>query len=293
MPDLKARRKTVKKGINYWSFPGGLEGKKDIDEAIAEAKKLSYEGIEVCLFPDGPLNIDMSDDDAKALRKKLDKAGLTAASVTTGMLWEYPLTSSDAAARKKGIECVSRCLNVANLLGATGILVVPGAVEVFFNPAMEVVQYDVAVQRVEDAMKELVPVAEKNKVAIGIENVWNKMFLSPLEARDFIDKFGSEYLGWFFDVGNILLLGMPEQWIRILGKRVKKVHVKDFRRAVGNLDGFVDLLEGDVNWPEVMKALREVGYDDFLIAEMIPHYAHAPETRLANTSLALDKILAM
>ncbi len=213
--------------------------------------------------------------------------------MTSGALWEFPLTSSDPAARDRGKQIVAKCLEVAGKLGATGILVVPGAVEVFFNPAMEVVQYDVAVQRVEEAMKELVPVAEKNKVAIGIENVWNKMFLSPLEARDFVDRFGSEYLGWFFDVGNILSVGMPEQWIRILGERIKKVHVKDFRRNVGTLDGFVDLLEGDVNWPEVMKALREVGYDDFLIAEMIPCYAHAPETRLANTSLALDKILKM
>jgi hexulose-6-phosphate isomerase len=151
----------------------------------------------------------------------------------------------------------------------------------------------VAIGRVAEAMKELVPVAEKNKVAIGIENVWNKMFLSPLEVCDFVDKFGSEYLGWFFDIGNIMLTGMPEQWIRLLGKRIKKVHAKDYRRTVGTLDGFVDLLEGDVNWPEVMKALREVGYDDYLIAEMIPGYRFAPETRLANTSLALDKILAM
>ncbi len=188
---------------------------------------------------------------------------------------------------------MTRCLEVANQLGATGILVVPGAVEVFFNPDMEVVQYDLAMQRVEEAVRELVPVAERNKVAIGIENVWNKMFMSPLEARDFIDKIGSEYLGWFFDVGNILAIGMPEQWIRILGNRIKKVHVKDFRRNVGTLDGFVDLLEGDVNWPEVMRSLREVGYDDFLIAEMIPHYTHAPEARLANTSLALDKIMSM
>ena len=182
---------------------------------------------------------------------------------------------------------------VASQLGASGILVVPGAVEIFFNPAAEIVPYDVAMKRVEEVMKELAPVAEKNKVAIGIENVWNKMFLSPLEARDVLDRVGSEYVGWFFDVGNILALGFPEQWIRILGKRIKKVHVKDFRRAVGTADGFVDLLEGDVNWPEVVKALKEVGYDDFLIAEMIPGYTHAPETRLANTSLALDKILAM
>ena len=283
----------MKKGINYWSFPGGLEGKKDFAAAVKEAKALGYQGIEVCLFADGPLSLSMGDADIAKLRKLIDDAGLQAASVTSGELWVSPLTASDPAARTRGKQVVAKCLEVANKLGATGILVVPGAVEVFFNPAMEVVQYDVAIARVAEAMKELMPVAEKNKVAIGLENVWNKMFLSPLEARDFIDKFGSEYLGWFFDVGNIMLTGMPEQWIRILGKRIKKVHVKDFRRTVGTLDGFVDLLEGDVNWPEVMKSLREVGYDDYLIAEMIPGYRFAPETRLANTSLALDKIIAM
>lgn len=283
----------MKKGINYWSFPGGLDGKKDFAEAVKEAKELGYEGIEVCLFPDGPLNLDISESDVAKIGKTIEGAGLQAASVTSGALWEFPLTSSDPSKRDKGKQVVRKCLQVANQLGATGILVVPGAVEVFFNPAMEVVPYDVAMGRVEEAMKELAPEAEKNKVAIGIENVWNKMFLSPLEARDFIDKIGSEYLGWFFDVGNIMQFGMPDQWIRILGKRIKKVHVKDFRRNVGTLDGFVDLLEGDVDWPEVMKAFREVGYDDFLIAEMIPYYNHAPETRVANTSLAMDKILAM
>jgi len=283
----------VKKGINYWSFPGGLEGTKDFAAAVKEAKALGYEGIEVCLFPDGPLSLDMGDADVAKLGKTLDAAGLQAASVTCGALWDNQLTSSDAAKRAEGKRIVTRCLEVAGKLGATGILVVPGSVETFFMPAGEIVQYDVAVQRIEEAAKELAPVAEKNKVAIGIENVWNKVFMSPLEARDVVDRVGSEYVGWFFDVGNILAMGFPEQWIRILGKRIKKVHVKDFRRAVGTVEGFVDLLEGDVNWPEVMKALREVGYDDFLIAEMIPHYTHAPETRLANTSLALDKILAM
>jgi L-ribulose-5-phosphate 3-epimerase len=283
----------VKKGINYWSFPGGLEGTKDFAAAVKEAKGLGYEGIEVCLFPDGPLSLDMSDADVAKLGKTLDAAGLQPASVTCGALWDNQLTSSDAAKRAEGKRIVTRCLEVAGKLGATGILVVPGSVETFFMPEGEIVQYDVAVQRIEEAAKELAPVAEKNKAAIGIENVWNKVFMSPLEARDFVDRVGSEYVGWFFDVGNILAMGFPEQWIRILGKRIKKIHVKDFRRAVGTVEGFVDLLEGDVNWPEVMKALREVGYDDFLIAEMIPHYTHAPETRLANTSLALDKILAM
>ena len=283
----------MKKGLNYWSFPGGLDGTKDIKAALRETKELGFEGLEICLFDGGPLSFDMGDDEVKALRKEIEAAGLQAASVTTGQLWATPLTSSDPAAREKGKHAVKQCLRVANGLGATGILVVPGAVEIFFDPAAEIVPYDVAVKRVEDAVRDLAKAAEKNKVAIGIENVWNKLFMSPLEARDFVDRIGSEYVGWFFDVGNILLTGFPEQWIRILGKRIKKVHVKDFRKSVGTINGFVDLLEGDVNWPEVMKALREVGYDDFLIAEMIPYYTHAPETRLANTSLALDKIMKM
>lgn len=283
----------MKKGINYWSFPGGLDGRYDFAAAVKEAKRLGYEGIEVCLFPDGPLNIEISDAEVGKLRTMLDGAGLQAASVTTGLLWANPLTSSDPGKVKAGKHAVTRCLEVASKLGATGILVVPGAVEIFFDPAAEIVPYDVAIRRVEEAITDLAEAAEKNKVAIGIENVWNKMFMSPLEARDFVDKIGSEYVGWFFDVGNIVAMGFPEQWIRILGRRIKKVHVKDFRKSVGTIDGFVDLLEGDVNWPEVMKALREVGYDDFLIAEMIPYYTHAPETRLANTALALGKIVGM
>jgi hexulose-6-phosphate isomerase len=283
----------MKKGINYWSFPGGLEGKKDFTTAVREAKELGFQGIEVCLFTEGPLSIEMGDADIAKLKKTLDSAGLEAASVTCGALWENQLTASDPKKREMGKHIVTRCLEVAGKLGATGILVVPGSVETFFLPEGEIVQYDVAMQRVEEAAKALAPVAERNKVAIGIENVWNKLFMSPVEARDFVDKIGSEYVGWFFDVGNILALGFPEQWITILGKRIKKVHLKDFRKAVGTINGFVDLLEGDANWPAVMKALKAVGYSDYLIAEMIPGYAFAPETRLANTSLAMDKIMAM
>jgi hexulose-6-phosphate isomerase len=283
----------VKKGINYWSFPGGLEGKKDFAAAVKQATDLGFQGIEVCLFMDGPLSIEMGDADVAKLRETLDSAGVEAASVTCGALWDNQLTSSDPKKREMGKRIVTRCLEVASKLGATGILVVPGSVETFFMPDAEIVQYDVAMQRVEEAVKALAPAAEKSKVAIGIENVWNKLFMSPVEARDFVDRIGSEYVGWFFDVGNILALGFPEQWIAILGKRIKKVHLKDFRKAVGTINGFVDLLEGDVNWPAVMKALKAVGYNDYLIAEMIPGYAFAPETRLANTSLAMDKILAM
>ena len=107
----------------------------------------------------------------------------------------------------------------------------------------------------------------------------------------FIDQFESPWIGAYVDVGNMLAYGYPEQWLRMLGKRVVGIHFKDFRKAVGTIDGFVDLLEGDVNWPEVMKAHRQVWRHGRIPAEMIPGYRHHPMVRIANTSRAMDAIL--
>jgi len=283
----------MQKGINYWSFPGGVDGSLDLVAAAQAAKRLGYEGIEVCLFESGRLAIGMDERDVLQARKALDATGIQVSSVVTELMWKYPLTADNPEVREKGKWVVKQMLRIAKGLGATGILVIPGAVESAFLAEPEVVPYELAMARAEDAVRELATEAEQCEVALGIENVWNKMLLSPLEAREFVDRIGSEYVGWFFDIGNVLLTGFPEQWVTILGKRIKKVHAKDFRKSIGTLDGFVDLLEGDVNWPSVMSALREVGYNDFIIAEMVPQYHYAPEARAAHTSRALDSILAM
>jgi len=110
--------------------------------------------------------------------------------------------------------------------------------------------------------------------------------LSPLELRDFIDSAKSRYVGAYFDVGNVLLTGFPEHWIRILGRRIKRVHFKDFKRSVGTVQGFCDLTKGDVNWKAVMKAFKDVGYDGPAVAEMMP----PDKTLLLRTSKAMDKI---
>lgn len=128
---------------------------------------------------------------------------------------------------------------------------------------------------------------------MGLENVWNKFLLSPVEMRTFLAQFDSPWVGAYLDVANILPYGYPEQWIRILDSQLVGVHFKDFRRAVGTVEGFVDLLEGDVDWPEVMAALRDVGYSGPVAAELIPNYRLAPEVRVANASRAMDAILRM
>lgn len=276
----------MKKGINIWSFKAGMT----IAECMAMAKDAGFDGIELSLDEEGELSLNSTEKDVLRIKEMAENEGIEIASLASGLYWSYPATSSDPAIRQKSKDIVRKQLEFAALLGTDGILVVPGVVA-GLSPDSEVVQYDVAYERALEAFTELKEDAEAHKVSICLENVWNKFLLSPMEMRDFVDKIDSPYVGVYFDVGNVIYTGYPEHWIRILGKRIKKVHFKDFRRSVGTLDGFVDLLAGDVNFPEVVKALEEVGYDDYVTAEMIPNYTHYTNQIIYNTSKSMDKIL--
>ncbi len=276
----------MKKGINIWSFKSGMT----VAECMAMAKDAGFDGIELSLDEQGELGLNSSEKDILRIKKIAEDTGIEIASLATGLYWAYPVTSSDPKIRQKSKDIVRKQLETAALLGTDGILVVPGMVA-GLSPDSEVVQYDVAYERALEAFKQLKEEAEATKVSICLENVWNKFLLSPLEMRDFIDKIDSPYVGVYLDVGNVIYTGYPEHWIRILGKRIKKVHFKDFRRRVGTLEGFVDLLAGDVNFPEVMQAFKEVGYDDYVTAEMIPNYTHYTNQIIYNTSISMDRIL--
>jgi len=283
----------MKKSISWWSFPGALAGKPELSlrECMQLARDAGFEGIELWLEEKGDINLNSTRQEMKRILELARETGIEINSLATGLLWEYTLTSGKKEIREKGKTVVKKMLELAHYLKVDAVLVIPGAVDVFFNPSIEVVPYDVAYRRAFEAIRECVPVAEEYKVTIGLENVWNKFLLSPLEFRDFVDKFNSEYVGVYFDVGNILLTGYPEHWIKILGKRIKQIHIKDFRRGVGSAEGFVDLLEGDVNWKAVILALQEVGYERYLTAEMIPPYSQHPEALIYNTSRSMDFIL--
>jgi L-ribulose-5-phosphate 3-epimerase len=220
-----------------------------------------------------------------------DNLGIEISSLSSAMFWDYSLTSGNDEITRYARSILKKMIEIASWLNVGTILVVPGYVDVPFNPNAEVVPYEEAYQRAKKEINRFVHLAEENEVVIGIENVWNKLLLSPLELRDFIDSFSSERVGSYFDVGNVMLTGYPEDWIRILGHRIKGVHVKDFKKAVGNINGFVGLLEGDVDWKEVLRALLDVRYDRYLVAEIIPPYTHYPEVTIKNTSIALDYIL--
>ena len=275
----------MKKAINLWAFPKDYPLEKCLDLV----KDAGFEGVEF-VVEEGRISPGEKEESLEKIRKEVEKRGLSISSVATGLLWEYPLTSSDKEKRRRGEEIVLDMLRIAKVLGADTILVVPGAVNIPWVPESEKVPYELALKRARESLEKLVGKAEELEVNIGIENVWNRMLLSPLEFRDFIAEFGSPYLGAYFDVGNVVLTGFPEDWIRILKDKIKKVHLKDFRLSIGNIEGFVGLLEGDVNWEEVIKALEEVEYRDFLVAEVFP-YKFYPEAQIYKTSLSMDYIL--
>ena len=283
----------MKKSINYWSFAerSANGSKMSLKNCMQLAKKAGFEAIELTVAEEGELSLDSTREGVEKIVETAEEVGIELSSLATGLFWDYSLSSSNDKVKDKARGIVKKMLELASYLGVDTILVVAGAVDVFFKPEGEIVPYDVAYKRSLESLRECLATAEKYKVNIGIENVWNKFLLSPLEMRDFIDKLGSDYLGAYFDVGNTLLTGYPEHWIRILGKRIKKVHIKDFKRAIGNVNGFCDLLEGDVNWAEVMKALREVGYNDYITAEILPPYSQHPEALIYNISKSMDFIL--
>lgn len=276
----------MKKGISIWSF-----AETDLKKCFQLARDAGFDGVEVALDEKGMVSLESTKEDAETVKAWAKEAGVALYSVASGLYWKKNYTASSEEIRKEAKEITKKQLQVASWLGCQSILVVPGAVGVDFEPGSEIVDYDVAYERCLEALKELAPVAEEYQVELCIENVWNKFLLSPLEMRDLIDKVNSPWVGSYFDVGNVLYCGYPEQWIKILGKRIRKVHFKDFKRSVGTLDGFGDLLSGDVNWKNVRAALEKTGYDGWVTAEMLPPYAQYPETILYNTSNAMNRII--
>jgi len=269
------------------------------------AKDAGFEGIELALSADGPLNLKSADADIAAIKSEADKIGIELCSLATGLYWQYSLTSDRPDIREQAVQVAKLQIDIAALLDIDCVLVCPGAVGVDFKAedvvpdaspgafftGSEVIGYDVAYERARDAFIGLAPYAEAKNVIVGVENIWNKFLLSPLETRQFLDEIDSPYVAAFFDVGNVLQYGYPEQWIKILGGRIKKVHFKDYRRGAGGLPGFVDLLAGDVDWAAVMDAFGETGYSGWACAEMCPTYKQHAEQLIWNTSATMDRIL--
>lgn len=252
------------KSVNQWSFPGTYSAA----DCLLAAKAAGFNGFEPSFNETGEMSLEGFEQDARMLRALAEKEGMILTSLASGLYWSYSLTATNPAVRQKAQDIVRAQIDCAVALGVDAILVVPGAVGRGFWGGNDNVSYADAYARALEGIKAVVPYAEEKGVKIGLENVWNNFLLSPLEMARFIDEVDSPCVGAYFDIGNVIRTGEAEHWIEVLGKRIVRMHIKDFKRAVGTLDGFCDLLCGDVNFPKVVQAMKKIGYDGAVTAEM-------------------------
>ncbi len=244
------KKRNLKKGIMYATV--GVKG--SVLEKFKAVKEAGFDGIE-----------PMSHMDQDEVVKALEETGLKAGSVCCSTHWEDTLTDPDPAKRERGLEGLKQALHDAKRYGAPSVLLVPGVVN-------KQTSYAEAYSRSQEQIRKALPLAEELKVKISLENVWNQFLLSPLEAARYVDEFNSPWVGWHFDVGNVINYGWPEQWIRILGKRIQTLHIKEFSRQRRDKEGLwkgfdVEFMKGDDDWPAVMKALDEIGFSGWAISE--------------------------
>lgn len=265
LPVAPASTPRIKKGILLGMLPKNLS----YADRLKMARDLGFEGIQANTTPD--------QHEAEEIKKAADDAGIKIDSVMNMDHWKYPLSSADPAVAAKSLEGMKTSLNNAKLWGSYSVLLVPAVVN-------EDTSYKEAWVRSQKEIRKLIPMAHELGVVIALEEVWNKFLLSPLEFAAYIDEFKSPWIKAWFDVGNVVLYGYPQDWIRTLGKRIVEVHLKDFKR-----DGFkwVNLGEGSINWPEVRKAFAEIGYSGYATTEL----DGGDEAYLRDVSQRVDRLL--
>ena len=256
----------LRKSIQYTMLPKALSD----PEKFALAKRCGFEGVEARPVADLAA--------ARQLGADSRQAGTPIHSVTYGG-WGAPLSDPRPDVVAKGTAGVETALRSAKAMGADVVLLVPAVVS-------ETVSYGQAYENSQKNIRKLLPLAAELKVTIAVENVWNKFLLSPLEFARYVDEFDHPRLKAYFDIGNVILFGFSQDWIRTLGKRIARIHLKDFKRQGYK---WTNLLEGDVNWPQVRKALAEIGYKGHLTTEL----RAGDETYLTDLAQRIDKIIAM
>lgn len=222
------------------------------------ARDAGFERIECPTTPD--------QSQAEAMKNAAEKAGIKIHSVMNMDHWKYPLSSADPAVVEKSLAGARTSLHNAHFWGADTVLIVPAVVNANTS-------YRDAYTRSQASIRKLLPLAEELKVIIALEEVWNKFLLSPVEFAAYIDRFQTPWVRAYFDVGNVQLYGYPADWIRTLGNRIVKLHIKDFKfvRQPGSeqmVAEWVPLLEGDVDWPAVYSALKGIGFHGTATTEL-------------------------
>jgi hexulose-6-phosphate isomerase len=249
--------------INAWTFPPETDA-RTLAESAAEA---GFEAIELTMGSEGFLTTTTSEDECRQIARIVQDAGLKVASLATSLFWQVNYGDADPAVRQQARQLTQAGLDRAAWLGTDALLVVPAVVGRWNEPAPRIAYAD-AMERTFDMLAQLREDAEDRGVHIALENVWNRFLLSPLEMRSLIDRVNNPWVGAYFDIGNAMAFGYPQDWIDVLGRRIVRVHAKDYDLARPGPDGFACGLEdGSVDWQAVMAALRAAGYDGPLTYE--------------------------
>ncbi|MFA6472065.1 MAG: sugar phosphate isomerase/epimerase family protein [Candidatus Latescibacterota bacterium] len=254
----------LKKSLYYSMLPETLS----VEERFALALRVGFEGVEVPSFED--------QSELARVKAAVAKTGIKIHSIMNQRHWGYPLSSPEATVVKKSIEGLEIALRDAKELGAEVVLLVPAVVNAETS-------YRDAWTRSQKAIRSVLPLAKELNEIIAVENVWNKFLLSPLEFARYVDEFESPHLRAYFDVGNIIFYGIPQDWIHTLGKRIVRVHVKGFDEKKRD---FVGLCDGTIDWPAVRKAFESIEYSGWINAEL----GGGDEAYLTGVSQCMDKI---
>jgi len=263
--ETRFRGKLIK-SLYYGMLPKG----KSVAEQFMIAKQAGFEGIEVPTIE--------READVAEFKEAARSSGVVIHSIMNSDHWKYPFSSDDPEVVKKGMEGMKTSLRNAKALGADTVLLVPAVVN-------DETTYQDAWIRSRDRIKELLPMADELQINIAVENVWNKFLLSPIEFTRYVDEFEHPRLRAYFDVGNIVFYGIPMHWIRTLGTRIVKVHIKGFDAKNRT---FTNLGDGTIDWPAVRQAFSDVGYKGYVGAEI----KGGDAKYLADVSRRMDRFFA-
>ena len=287
-------------GVNQFCWPDSF----DIADAAQRAESIGFSCFEACLtagksvrgygngvtdslditsYYNRLLNTDSKEEDYRELKKMTDDIGLPISSVGGIVSFSiFSLSSEEASVAQKAEDAVKKMIDAAHIFEADTVLVIPGILT-------ENMRYEYAYERVQARIARLADYADN--VTLAVENVWNNFLYSPMELNRFVDETGKQNVGIYFDVANARRFGYPQQWILTMGHRIKKLHIKDYRISVDNINSFTNILDGDVDYPSIMKALKDIGYDGDLIVELIPPAKHMLDFTLRHAKNVLEKLI--
>jgi len=269
------RKRTIKKAVIIDMVRGG----NTIRDKFQMLKDAGFDGVEMN-YPGGP--------PVDEVRMACEQTGLLIEGVIDSVHWHQTLGDPNPEIRQHGLNALLQALQACKDIGGTSVLLVPGVVNARIS-------YDDCYVRSQAEIRKALPLAKQLGVKIAVEDVWNDFLLSPMEAARYIDEFNDpEAIGWHMDLGNVMAYGYPEQWVKIMGKRIVKLHVKEFSRKKMNEEGRgkgfnCKLGDGDINWKAVMHALDDVPYTTWMCAE-VP--GGGPE-ELKDIARRMDHILSL